>query len=113
MEHLSKKELKDQYKNRVLTGGIYRIQCSGDESYWLRTSLDMQGSRNRFAFSKSTDSCPELCMLKAWKLYGESAFSFEIVEELEKKETQTQRQFSDDINTLLQLWNEKPMEGEQ
>ncbi|MDF2887710.1 MAG: hypothetical protein K0R23_2095 [Lacrimispora sp.] len=107
MEHLTKKELKDQYKNRILTGGIYRIQCSGDDSYWLRTSLDMQGSKNRFAFSKNTDSCPEICMLKAWKQYGANAFSLEIVEEIEKKETQTQRQFADDINTLLELWKEK------
>ncbi|MBE5986064.1 GIY-YIG nuclease family protein [Lacrimispora sp. AGF001] len=113
MESSAKKALKDQYKNRIMTGGIYRIQCSKDGSYWLRTSLDMQGSKNRFAFSKSTDSCPEICMLKTWKQYGADSFSFEIVEEIEKKETQTQRQFSDDLNTLLELWNEKRMEGEQ
>jgi hypothetical protein len=52
-------------------------------------------------------------MLKTWKQYGADSFSFEIVEEIEKKETQTQRQFSDDLNTLLELWNEKKMEGEQ
>ncbi|MDK2967429.1 GIY-YIG nuclease family protein [Lacrimispora sp.] len=113
MENPTRKALKEQYKNRILTGGIYRIQCSGDKSYWLRASLDMQGSYNRFAFSKKTDSCPEICMLKAWKIYGADAFSFEIVEKLEKKETQTQRQFSDDINTLLELWEEKLMEGGQ
>lgn len=112
MENLTRKALKDQYKNRVLTGGIYRIQCIGDDSFWLRTSLDMQGSKNRFAFSKTTNSCPEICMLKAWEQYGATAFSFEIVEELEKKDIQTERQFSDDINTLLELWEEKLMEGE-
>ena len=113
MESSTKKALKDQYKNRTLTGGIYRIQCSKDGSYWLRISLDMKGSANRFAFSKATDSCPEICMLKTWKEYGADSFSFEIVEEIKKKETQTQRQFSDDLNTLLELWNEKGMEGEQ
>ncbi len=113
MDNSNRKALKEQYKNRVLTGGIYRIQCSGDESYWLRASFDMQGSKNRFTFSKTTDSCPEICMLKAWKQYGASAFSFEIVEEIEKKDTQTDRQFSDDVNTLLELWKEKLLEGEQ
>nr|WP_314463139.1 GIY-YIG nuclease family protein [uncultured Clostridium sp.] len=111
MENLTRKALKEQYKNRVLTGGIYRISCSGDKSYWLRASFDMQGSKNRFTFSKTTDSCPEICMLKAWNQYGASAFSFEIVEEIEKKDTQTERQFSDDVNTLLELWKEKLMEG--
>ncbi len=81
--------------------------ASKDGSYWIRTSLDIRVSKNRFAFSKSTDSCPEICMLKTWKQYGADSFSFEIVEEIEKKETQTQRQFQMILNTLLEMWNEE------
>jgi len=107
MDKPSKKDLKEQYKNRVITGGVYCVKCSGTDHLWLRATTDMQGSKNRFAFSVSTNSCPEMCMIEAWKQFGATTFSFEILEKIEKKETQTTREFSDDVNTLLELWNEK------
>jgi len=66
----------------------------------------MQGIKNRFEFSVSINSCPETCMIKAWNQFGASAFTFEILEEMQKKETQTDREFSDDLNTLLEIWTE-------
>ena len=110
MERLSKKDLKEQYKNRVLIGGVYCIKCNDNISFGLRATKDMQGSKNRFAFFVSTDSCPETSMIEAWKQFGASAFSFEIMEEIQKKETQTEREFSDDVNTLLEMWTKKLME---
>lgn len=107
MGKLSKKDLKEQYKNRVVIGGVYCVRCSGTDNRWLRATTDMQGSKNRFAFSVSINSCPETCMFGAWKQFGATAFSFEILEEVKKQETQTTREFSDDVNTLLELWTEK------
>lgn len=49
-------------------------------------------------------------MMDAWKESGASQFSFEVIEEMEKKETQTEQEFSDDVNTLLELWLEKQQE---
>ncbi len=46
-------------------------------------------------------------MMDAWKESGASGFSFEVIEEIERNETQTDREFSDDVNTLLELWLEK------
>ncbi|AIF52943.1 GIY-YIG nuclease family protein [Pelosinus sp. UFO1] len=107
MDKPSKKDLKEQYKNRVIIGGVYCVRCSGADNLWLRATTDIQGSKNRFAFSVSTNSCPEMCMSESWKQFGATTFSFEILEKIEKKETQTTREFSDDVNTLLELWIEK------
>ncbi|WP_053956708.1 GIY-YIG nuclease family protein [Inediibacterium massiliense] len=107
MDKLSKKAMKEQYKNRVIIGGIYCIKCNANTNFWIRATTDMQGSKNRFVFSVSTNSCPEGCMIEAWNQFGASAFSFEILEEIQKKETQTAREFSDDVSTLLELWTEK------
>ncbi|NCB42845.1 MAG: GIY-YIG nuclease family protein [Clostridia bacterium] len=112
MEKLSKKELREQYKNREIIGGIYCIKCSGNDEVWLRSAMDLQGSLNRFTFSVSVGSAPEMCMTQAWNTYGKSSFSFEILEEIKKKETQTQKEFSKDLSTLLDLWVEK-QKGEQ
>lgn len=107
MGKLSKKDLKEQYKNRVIIGGIYCVKCSVTDNLWIRSTTDMQGSKNRFAFSVSTNSCPEICMIEEWKQFGANAFSFEILEEIKKKQIQTECEFLDDVNTLLDLWTEK------
>lgn len=107
MDKLSKKALKDQYKSREIIGGVYCIRCSANNAVWLKSTTDMQGSRNRYAFSISTNTSPEIYIAEAWAMYGPSAFSFEILEEIKKKETQSTKEFSDDIATLLELWTEK------
>lgn len=110
MDKPSRKALKGQYQNRKVVGGVYCIKCSGSDDVWFRSTTDMQGAKNRFLFSLSTDLCPEICMADTWKEFGASKFSFEIIEEIQKKETQTEREFFDDVNTLLELWLEKQQE---
>lgn len=107
MEQISRKALKEQYKNRTIVGGIYCITCSGDSKSWIRATTDMQGAKNRFAFSVSVNSCPETGMLSAWNQFGASAFSFKVLEEMKKKELQTDCEFLQDVNTLLEMWTEK------
>ena len=77
MESAKRKELKNAYKEKPAIGGIYCILCSGD------------GRR------------------KEWSQYGARSFSFSILEELKKKETQTEHEFSEDIGVLLEIWLEK------
>ena len=107
MNESSKKALKAQYKNRTVVGGVFCIRCEAASAAWIRATTDIQGSKNRFAFSSSTNFCPESCMAQIWKQHGASAFSFEVLEEIEKKEAQTDREFSDDVAVLLELWTEK------
>lgn len=106
MEKLSKKALKEQYRNRTIIGGVYCIKCD-DNNFWIRPTTNMQGSKNRFEFSVFNNYCPEACMLESWNQFGASSFSFEILEEIERKKTQTEDEFLDDVNTLLELWTEK------
>lgn len=107
MQGDAKRALKAQYKNRTVIGGVFCIRCDAAGGAWLRATTDLQGSQNRFAFSVSTDLCPEACMADAWKRHGAADFSFEVLETLEKKDTQTDREFSDDIAVLSQIWGEK------
>lgn len=107
MQSDAKKALKAQYKNRTVVGGVFLIRCDAAGEAWLRSTTDLRGDQNRFSFSVSTDMCPEPCMADAWKRHGAAAFSFEALETLEKQETQTDREFSDDIAVLSGLWAEK------
>lgn len=107
MDGLSKKALKEQYRNRECIGGVFCIKCDCNNNRWLQATTNIQGWKNRFDFSVLINSCPDTNMMKEWKQFGASAFSFEILEEIKKKETQTEQEFADDVNTLLEIWTEK------
>ena len=95
------------YKEKKKTGGIYAVRNSVTGRALLGAAPDLEGFRNRFAFSLATDSCVQPKLDNDWKTYGGGAFVLEILETLEKKETQTDREFNDDLKILRELWLEK------
>ena len=111
MENLSKKELKEHYKSRNVIGGIYCVKCSGNGRTWLKSTKDIVGQKNRYEFFITTNSCPEPGMRSEWDRYGAGSFSFTVLEEIIKTETQTDREFTDDISILLEMWIEKQQLG--
>ena len=50
-------------------------------------------------------------MLRELNDYGAASFSFAVLEELQKNETQTDREFAEDVQTLFELWQEKRESG--
>lgn len=107
----TRKELKNAYKNRLAVGGVFCIRCSGSGRVWIKSTKDMQGQINKFRFAVANNACPEPGMRDDWIRYGIDSFSFHIMEELEKKETQTDAEFAADIATLHELWIEKQQSG--
>lgn len=107
MDTLRKKDLKNAYQAKPAIGGVYSIQCSGNRRVWIKSTLNMAGQQNKFAFSISIHSCPDPGMRKEWIQYGEQSFSFAVLETLQKKETQTEAEFAEDISVLHTLWLEK------
>ena len=106
MEKLTKKEIKERYMNRILVGGVYCIKCSGSSRVWIKSTIDLEGQSNKYKFSISTKSCPEPTMRSDWEQYGAESFSFSVIEKLEKRETQTDQEFAEDIRTLYEMWLE-------
>jgi len=107
MEKQNKKEMLAAYKERKMIGGVYAIKNTANGKILLLSATELQGSKNRFEFSQKTGSCVNVKLQEDWNKLGSAAFVLEILEELEKKDTQTPKEFSDDIKTLKELWLEK------
>lgn len=105
MNKLDKKQLKELYQNRIQVGGIYKVQCQ--DQVWYRQTTNLQSAKNKFDFSVNTNVFFEMAMREAWNQYGGHSFTFEIIDQIEKKETQTAKEFAEDIDTLFQLWVQK------
>ncbi|NLD49565.1 MAG: GIY-YIG nuclease family protein [Clostridiaceae bacterium] len=103
----TKKEMISQYKERKVIGGVFIIKNTQSGQIMLEASANLQGSRNRFEFSRQTGVAVNLKMQNDWNRLGGLAFVFEVLEELEKKETQTEAEFREDLEFLKEVWMEK------
>ena len=107
MDQPDKKELLAKYKARKIMGGVYAIKNRVTGRSLLLSAQDLQGSKNRFEFAQKTGSCVHPRLKDDWAVFGGEAFSLEILEELEKMETQTPDEFKEDIRVLSEIWLEK------
>lgn len=102
-----RKELINQYKNRKIIGGVFIIRNQLKNKSLLDTATDLQGSKNRFEFTQKTGSCADLRLQNDWIEQNGRHFVFEVLEELEKSNAQTESEFKKDLDILKEIWHEK------
>ena len=102
-----RKRLVNEYKQRKLSGGIYKITNSLSKKYLLGRSQDIKAMQNRFNFSVSVGSCVHPKLQKDWRDFGGKIFTFDILESIYIKEGQSQDKFIDELKMLEEIWREK------
>lgn len=107
-----KRRLKDEYKQKLNIGAVYVLECSGNHRRWIRSTINIQGIRNRFQFAASMKVCPDPVTCSECDQYGCDSISLAVLEELQMKEGQTVKEFSDEIELLQELWTEKLLSDE-
>lgn len=101
------KALLSAWRERTVVGGVCAIRCTANNRVLLSAVADPAGLRNRFQFSAATGSCTFPPLAADWSRYGGAAFTFSVLEELEKGADQTDAQFKADLEALAALWRER------
>ena len=100
---MDKKELINQYKSRVQTGGVYAVKNMTLNKWYVDAASDLAAAENRFKFFGSTHMKVE----QDYKTQNGEGFVFEVLEELTKNENQTDKEFKADLTMLKDIWLEK------
>ena len=106
-EKPNRKEIINAYKKLPTKGGVFKIVNKVNGRYYLGCTPNLTGMLNRFTFAQSTGSCSWGPIEDDWKSYGGAAFSFEVLEEIEKKEDQTAAEFKEDLQALCEMLAEE------
>ena len=107
MSDSSRKERIRQYKERKRVGGVYVIKNTQNGKMLINSAADLRTAENRFEFARTTGSCIDLKLRPDWDRQNGSGFVFEVLEESEKGESQTEAEFRADIELLKEMWIEK------
>ena len=103
MKPQNKKDLIAAYKQRAQIGGIYAVTNKETGKSLVLASADIGGIRKRYEFAEMTGGCFHPKLQQDVNQYGSGVFTFAVLEEMEKKQIQTDREFMDDLEVLLLL----------
>jgi hypothetical protein len=98
-----RKELIRKYKQTPLPMGIFQIKNLANGKIFIGTSKNLPGKLNSCRFQLINGSHPNRELQKDYAMYGESGFSFEILDRLEPKDDPLYS-YDDDLKTLEGLW---------
>jgi hypothetical protein len=104
---MDRKAIVNEYKQRKEVGGIFRILNTKNGMYFLDCAANLQAKQNGFDFMIATNSCMHYELKAAWAEFGSGSFTFEVLEQIEKKKDQSAAEFNEDLVTLLGFWKEK------
>lgn len=107
MDADKRKQLINDYKCKLNIGAVYALECKGNNRRWIKSTTDIQGIKNRFQFSMSMKGCPDPATRAECEKYGWDSITLVVLEELEMKEGQTDKEFADDIKALKEMWIDK------
>lgn len=107
MKPQNKKDLIAAYKQRKQIGGVYAVTNKATGKALVLASAEIGGIQKRYEFAEATGGCFHPKLQQDANRFGNGAFSFAVLETIERKDTQTDREFAEDLDVLLSMWLEK------
>ncbi|MPN44452.1 hypothetical protein SDC9_192017 [bioreactor metagenome] len=102
-----KKELKELYKNMKTDMGLFIIKANFNNKCYIEGTKDLKGTINSTKFKLDLGNHPNKELQQQWKDQGESDFTIEILDKLEYDKDESKVDYSDELNILKLIWEEK------
>lgn len=102
-----RKELKELYKNMKVDMGLFIIKSNLNDKYYIEGTQDLKGTINSTKFKLELGKHPNKELQKYWKEHGESSFTIEILDKLEYDKDELKVDYSEELNILRMIWEEK------
>lgn len=103
----SRKEMLREFRERKETGGVYAIRNRHTGKRLILSTNTISKAQSQMDFAKAIGSCIHPLLAADWKDLGADDFDLEILETLDRKDTQTAQEFMEDVRALEELWREK------
>ena len=100
---MDKAEAKRNYKEATRPMGIYRIKNQQTGVSYVGYSVDPQAKLNRHKAELKFGSHRNKELLAEWKALGESAFAFEVIDELEQ-DKDSKSDPMEELQVLAGMW---------
>lgn len=102
-----RRKAKQAYKEKETIGGLYRIiHAEGGWQGPAVATTNLHGHRGRLSFGIRTGTCPFDWMRDAWAQNQSEGFQLLVLEELERKPDQTNKDYAEELDALLALYAE-------
>lgn len=102
-----RKELKTLYKNMKPDMGIFTIKFNFDNKCYIKETQDLKDAINSTKFQLDFGNYANKELQKEWKKYGKESFTIEILEKLKYDEDESKTDYSEELNILKMIWEEK------
>lgn len=95
------------YKEQPPPVGIYAVRCPPAALLRLRASTNLQAALNRERFELRQGTHRDAMLLQAWRLHGEVAFEFQVVDVLKHRDDDSASAIREQLDELLALWRQE------
>ena len=82
----SNKELKEAYKNYKPPMGVFQIKNETNGKILVEGNTNMTAIWNRYRLQLAMNNHPNKALQSDWNTFGESQFTFTVIDTLEEKE---------------------------
>ena len=100
---MDRSEAKRNYKETKRAMGVFRIWNTRTNQSYLGFSVDLEAIFNRHRTELKFGSHRNKELLAQWKSLGESAFEFQILDELEH-DKESRANPSEELGLLAEMW---------
>ena len=112
MDKQTKKQMVAEYMQRKPDMGVFMIRSKSENKCHVEAAKDFRSKMNGSLVKLEAGSHPNLELQQDWTARGKEQFDMCILEKLEPKKEEENKDYTQDLNLLKELWMEKLLEEE-